>query len=119
MPRRATLLLLAAALLTIVIVFLAVECPGRPERPAAQAKELGPALEEALARSGAAPSSVHLFTAGPSEWHIQVILTQEQYAALESRLEEIIRAVPARVAKKEQERRDGSVHFLWDILGGT
>jgi uncharacterized protein len=119
MPRRATLLLLAAALLTIVIVFLAVECPGRPDRPSVPVKELGPALEEALSRSGAGASSIHLFTAGPSEWHIQIVLTLEKYTALEPVLEETVRAIPARLVKKEQERRDGSIRFLWDVLGGS
>ena len=119
MPRRATLLLLAAALLTIVIAILAVNCPGRPDRPGAPAKDLGPALEEAVSRSGAGATSVHLFTAGPSEWHIQVVLELEKYAALESSLEETIRALPARLVKKEQERHDGSIRFLWDVLGGT
>jgi polysaccharide deacetylase 2 family uncharacterized protein YibQ len=119
MPRPASLLLIAVAFLTVVIVFLAVECPGRLDRPAAPAKELGPALEDGISRSGAAVSSIHLFTAGPGEWHIQVVLPLKKYTALESGLEETIRAVPARLVKKEQERRDGSIRFLWDVQGGT
>ncbi len=120
MPRRAYLHLLAAALLTVVLVFLAVECPSHPDRPAGgSAKALGPVLKDAVSQPRSGASSVHLFKAGESEWHIQVILPMEKYAALEAGLEETIRAIPARVAKKEQERRDGSIRFLWDVLGGT
>jgi polysaccharide deacetylase 2 family uncharacterized protein YibQ len=119
MPRRASLFLLMAALSAVVIVFLTVECPRRPEQPAIKAKDLGSTLEEALSRPGTEASSVHLFKAGESEWHIQAILSLERYAALEAGLEKIIRAVPARIERKGQERRAGSIRFLWDVRGGT
>ena len=119
MPGRAYLLLLAAALLTVFVVFVAVECPRRPDHPSIPANDLGRILEESVSRPGSGASSVHLFKAGESEWHIQVVLSLEKYAALEDRLEETIRAVPARVARKEQERRDGWIRFLWDVLGGS
>ncbi|MGD0783041.1 MAG: divergent polysaccharide deacetylase family protein [Candidatus Aminicenantales bacterium] len=119
MPGRAYLLLLAAALLTVFVVFVAVECPSRPDHPSIPAKDLGRIIEESVSRPGSGASSVHLFKAGGSEWHIQVVLSLEKYAALEARLEETIRAVPARVARKEQERRDGWIRFLWDVLGGS
>ncbi len=34
-------------------------------------------------------------------------------------MDETVRAADAHVARKEQERRDGTVRFLWDVLGGT
>jgi len=120
MPHRASLLLFAAALLIVVVGFLTVECPSRPDYPAGgSARDLGPVLKDAVSRPAFGASSVHLFKAGESEWHIQVILPLEKYAALEAGLEETIRAIPARLAKKEEERGDGSIRFLWDVLGGT
>jgi polysaccharide deacetylase 2 family uncharacterized protein YibQ len=119
MPRRALLLLIAAVLLTIVVVFLAVECPGRPEPPASASPGLGAVLEKAVSRPAAGAASVHLFTASPDEWHIQVVLPLARYIALEHRLEEVVRSASARVTRKEQERREGAVRFLWEILGGT
>jgi hypothetical protein len=118
MPRRASLLILSAALLTVLIVFLSIACPRRPEHPSIPAKELGRTLEDVLSAPGTRASSVHLFKAGEREWHIQIVLPLERYAPLAASLEKTIVAAPARIVQREQERRDGSMRFLWDVRGG-
>jgi uncharacterized protein len=119
MSRRGSLFFLAAALLIAGIVFFLVECPPRrPVPPSVPERELGPRLREFLSGPATGGASIHFFQVGGREWHLRIDLSGERYAALEPRLEEAIRAVPARLFRKEQEQRDGSDRFLWDVRQG-
>lgn len=119
MPRRVSLLILAAAILLGGVIFLLVEFPHRrADHPAPQPPELGPALQAVLSRPEAGAASIHLFKTAAREWHIQAILPLERYAALERTVDEAVRAASAHVVRKEREQRDGTTRFLWEARGG-
>jgi polysaccharide deacetylase 2 family uncharacterized protein YibQ len=115
MPRKLLPFIFPSFLIAGLLVFFFVESARPPARPAAAPKELGAMLLRLVEAPQRGASSVHQFRADPREWHIQVGLTLERYAALEPVLEEALRTFPARVKRKEQELKDGTIRFLWDI----
>lgn len=117
MRRSAAPFLFPILILPALILLFILECPQRTRPPRPAQEELGLALFGLLAEPGAGVAAVHPFQEMSGGWHIRADLSLERYAALEAILEPAIKARSARIEKKEQERRDGSIRFLWDIRG--
>ncbi len=100
-----------------MIVLFLIECPAPPRPRAASAADPGLALFDVLASPGTGAAAIHPFQDAAGAWHIRVDISLARYAAVERRLDEEIKALSARVLKKEQENREGTVRFLWEIAG--
>jgi hypothetical protein len=100
-----------------LILLLILECPRPVHPPRIAQEELGLVLFDLLAAPEAGAAAVHPFQDTSGGWHIRADLSLERYAALESILDLAIKTRSARIEKKEQERREGTVNFLWDIRG--
>jgi hypothetical protein len=116
MRRPPFFLIFILVIVLLLIVFFVVECPrGERQAPRPARKSLEQVTAEAFAACGLGVEPLQEFKDSKNAFHLKVTLPLAKYLEIEAALEKDIRRIPSVILKKEQERKNDTIFFSWQI----